>query len=67
MSMNETRKPKCKLVGTDGNVFAIIGRVSQALREDKQPDRAKQWSSEAMKQDSYDAVLQLLHSYVEAY
>lgn len=65
--MNETRKPKCKLVGTDGNVFAIIGRVSQALREDKQPDRAKQWSSEAMKQDSYDAVLQLLHSYVEAY
>jgi hypothetical protein len=23
-------KPACKLVGTDGNVFAIIGRVKQA-------------------------------------
>lgn len=25
-------KPICKLIGTDGNVFAIIGKVSKCLK-----------------------------------
>lgn len=25
-------KPKCKLIGGDGNVFAVIGAVSKALK-----------------------------------
>ena len=28
----EDERPSCKLVGEDGNAFAIIGRVTQALR-----------------------------------
>jgi hypothetical protein len=65
--MTGIRKPECELVGTDGNVFAIIGQVSKALKRDGQRDRAKEWSERAMKCGSYDEVLQLLHDYVEAY
>ena len=57
-------KPKCQMVGEDGNVFAIIGRVSKALRNDGQPSRADQWREQCK---SYDDVLILVHDYVEAY
>ena len=30
----EARKPRCKLVGSDGNVYAIIGHVAKALKAD---------------------------------
>jgi len=60
-------RPRCKLVGTDGNVFAIIGAVSSALKKAKMPERAREFSNRAMSSDSYDAVLALLCEYVEAY
>jgi len=33
-------KPPCKLIGEDGNVFSIIGRVRRALTAAGQEDRA---------------------------
>ena len=63
---NAVRKPECKLVGTDGNVFAIIGNVSKALKRDGRKERAKEWQQKAMSCGSYDEVLMLLHDYVEA-
>ena len=60
------RKPECQLTGINGNVFSIIGAVGRALRMDGQRDREKEWRTAAMACRSYDAVLQLLHDYVEA-
>lgn len=65
MTENETKKPICRLVGTDGNVFAIIGTVSRALKNAKQHGKAAEWTQKAMQCGSYDEVLQLLHNYVE--
>jgi len=64
-SSNETKKPICKLVGTDGNVFAVIGNVRAALRHAGQADRAKEFSDKAMSCGSYDEVLALVFDYVE--
>jgi hypothetical protein len=36
-------KPTCKLIGEDGNVFWIIGRVRKALRESGQEGRAREF------------------------
>ncbi len=36
----EKTKPKVKLTGTDGNVFALAGKVSQALRRSGLNDEA---------------------------
>jgi len=59
------RKPSVKLVGEDGNVFAIIGRVRKALVYDGQRERAAEWVRRATSAGSYDEVLQLVFEYVE--
>ncbi len=47
------------LTGRDGNVFAIIGRVSSALKRAGHPEAAKRYVNAAFAAPSYDAVLQL--------
>jgi hypothetical protein len=58
-------KPACQLTGTDGNVFSVISRVRQALREAGQADRAHEFTDRAFRAGSYDEVLQLCFEYVE--
>jgi len=53
------RKPACKLVGTDGNVFAVIGRVQRTLKAAGQPERASEFVRKAFQAKSYDEVLAL--------
>lgn len=60
-------KPPCRLVGTDGNVFSIIGRVRQALREAGQGDRAGEFVRKAFGAKSYDEVLALCADYVDVH
>lgn len=65
--MNEKpqEKPICRLTGTDGNVFAIIGKVSGTLKKAGLRSKADEFRTKAMSSDSYDAVLQLCFDYVE--
>ena len=58
-------KPAVQLTGEDGNVFAIIGRVSKALRRAGLPQVAEEFSKKAMSSGSYDEVLRLCFDYVE--
>jgi len=58
-------KPICKLVGTDGNVFAIIGNVSKSLKKAGLAEKATEFTSKAFNSGSYDEVLQLAMEYVE--
>ena len=58
-------KPVCKLIGTDGNVFAIIGRVKQTLKKAGQEDRACEFVKKARRAKSYDEVLALCTEYVD--
>jgi len=60
-------KPKCKLVGEDENVFAIIGAVKSALKKAGMPDKAQEFQEKAVSSESYDAVLALTFDYVEPY
>lgn len=57
--------PVCRLIGTDGNVFAIIGKVRRTLREAGQPARASAFAERAFQSRSYDEVLQLCLEFVE--
>jgi len=63
--IEEKDKPRCQLSGEDGNVFAIIGRVSKVLERNGQKDEASEFRAKAMQQKSYGAVLQLCHEYVD--
>jgi len=48
-----------ELIGQDGNVFSIIGKVTQALRRAGHMDAATEYQKAAMNCESYDEVLQL--------
>ena len=61
------KKPKCKLIGEDGNVFNIIGRVLRELERAKLHEEARAFKRRAWECPSYDAVLCLVSEYVEVY
>lgn len=57
-------KPKCRLIREDGNAFAIMGRVSQALRQAGEEDKVKEYMAKAMSND-YDNLLMVSMEYVD--
>ena len=59
------RKPRCKLVGEDGNIFAILGRVRQALKESGQPEQADEVTERVTQAGSYQEALQIIMEYVD--
>lgn len=65
MEKIDEKKPKVKLVGTDGNVFSIIGKVSGALKRAGMEEQAKEFTKKAFTSKSYDEVLGLCFEYVE--
>ncbi len=48
---------KVQLSGEDGNVFAVIGRVSKALKRAGLRNEAEEFTKTAIESGSYDAVL----------
>ena len=52
------KKPIVKLTGTDGNVFALLGLCTGALRRAGQPDEAKALATAVMSSASYSEALQ---------
>lgn len=56
---------KVKLVGEDGNAFAILGKVQREMRRASvEPDIISQYMEEAMSGD-YDHLLRITMQYVE--
>lgn len=58
-------KPTVKLVGTDGNVFAVIGKVRDALGRAGLRDEAAEFVERAFAAGSYDEVLRLCMEYCD--
>jgi hypothetical protein len=63
--MTKTNLPKCKLIGTDGDMFFLIGWVWETLRSAGLQDRAKEFYERSMNCVSYDDVLQLCFEFVD--
>ena len=58
-------KPKCRLTGTDGNVFALVGKVRECLRKAKQVDQATLMANEVYASGSYGEALRVMSKYVD--
>lgn len=61
----DRKEIKVKLVGEDGNVFSIIGRISKVLRRKGLPKEAKEFSSRSLEAGSYHEVLSIAQDYVD--
>jgi hypothetical protein len=58
-------RPRCKLTGTDGNVFALAARVAMALKKAHQPGKALKMYTKLEACHSYDEALRLFMAYVD--
>ena len=63
-------RPQMKLVGEVGssaacNIFAILGRASKLLRENGQPEKAKEMSDRVYQSGNYYRALHIISEYVE--
>ena len=54
-----------KLEGTDGNIFSILGKAAQLLRENGQPEQAAEMARRVFQSHSYEKALAIVSEYVE--
>ena len=65
--MSDFQKPKCKLIGKDGNVFNLIGLASKALKKAGLSSQATEMTQKCFSAGSYDAALGIIADYVDIY
>lgn len=61
----EKQRPKMKLIGQDGNIFAVLGRASRLLKENGQPDQAREMCDRVYQSGDYYKALNIVSEYVE--
>lgn len=59
------RKPVCKLVGSDGNIFNLIGIASRALKRAGMGDKATEMTNRIFGSGSYEEALGIILEYVD--
>lgn len=58
-------KPKCPLMGEDGNIFHLVGVACRTLRENNLEERAKELQSRVFSSGNYPEALGIIGEYVE--
>jgi hypothetical protein len=61
----ERKKPRCKLVGSDGNIFALLGVASSALKKNGQREDAENMRERVYASRSYYEALGIITEYVD--
>lgn len=59
------RKPRCPLIGADGNIFNLIGLASRTLKDNNMVKEAQEMRSRVLESGSYDNALAIIMEYVE--
>ena len=57
-------KPDCPLIGTDGNIFHLIGKASETLRKNGMQEQAEEMRNRIFQCQSYDSALSIIGDYV---
>jgi len=59
-------KPRCRLIGENGNIFNLMGIVSRTLKEAGEPEKADEMIQRITNEaKSYDEALAMLMGYVD--
>lgn len=61
------KKPKCKLIGEDGNIFNLLGIASRTLKVAGYPELAKEMTYRITQGEAkdYSMALAIISEYVE--
>ena len=60
-----SKKPKCPLIGQDGNIFNLMGIASKTLKRNGMSNDAKEMCDRITSSGSYDEALSIIDEYVE--
>lgn len=58
-------KPKCALIGQDGNIFNLMGIASRTLKNNGMKEEAKEMCDRIVQSKSYSEALCIMTEYVE--
>ena len=61
----EKVKPKCPLIGADGNIFNLMGMASRTLKRSGMTNEAKEMCDRITSSGSYDEALGIIGEYVD--
>ena len=57
-------KPDCPLIGTDGNIFQLMGKASETLRKNGMQEQADEMRNRILQCQSYHSALSIIGDYV---
>ncbi len=60
----ERKRPNCKLIGEDGNIFNLMGIATRTLRRNGMPEQVKEMTDKIYASGSYDEALGIIGEYV---
>lgn len=65
-NLSRTRKPKCALIGEDGNIFNLMGIASRTLKRNGMQEEAKEMCDKITSgAKNYDEALCIIGEYVD--
>lgn len=64
-SQVKVMKPKCKLIGEDGNIFNLMSIASKTLKETGMEEEAKEMIERIINSRSYIEALAIISEYIE--
>lgn len=66
--MKTNEKPKCKLIGENGNIYNLMAIASRTLREHNMSEQADKLYERVTKTaESYEQALGIIMEYVDVY
>ena len=57
-------KPDCPLIGTDGNIFHLMGKAAETLRKNGLQEQAEEMRNRILQCQSYHSALSIIGDYV---
>jgi hypothetical protein len=63
--MAEKNRPKCPIIGANGNLFNILGLASRTLKDNDMANEAQEMYSRVTSSGSYEEALGIIMEYVE--
>lgn len=58
-------KPKCTLIGENGNIFNLLGIVTKTLKRNGLGEQVEKVTEEVFSSESYEEALTVLGKYVD--
>lgn len=61
----KNKRPKCLIIGADGNIFNVMGAASKTLKSSGMSEESKELCSRVTSSGSYEEALGIIMEYVE--